>query len=160
MGVLGPVCLIRTAPQHRGHEAMSLGLAPTIEACRSHLSPWYAACSLGGASRPMAVQADVIGFDEAGAAEARKWLQLLHAQANRDPPKDLFSLFHKTTTVGFSSSSARTCETLDLSPDAHATSEWAILEANTMSRMFKEFLVSSGSYSQSGEGLLPGCLQQ
>jgi len=48
----------------------------------------------------MAVQADVIGFDEAGAAVARKWLQLLHAQANRDPPKDLFSLFHKTTTVG------------------------------------------------------------
>ncbi len=47
----------------------------------------------------MASQADVIGFDETGAAAAQEWLQLLHAQANRDPPKELFSLFHKTTTV-------------------------------------------------------------
>ena len=47
----------------------------------------------------MAMHADVIGFDEAGATAAREWLQLLHVQASRDPPKELFSLFHKTTTV-------------------------------------------------------------
>lgn len=47
----------------------------------------------------MAAQADVIGFDESGAAAAQEWLQLLQAQANRDPPKELFSFFHKTTTV-------------------------------------------------------------
>jgi len=84
----------------------------------------------------MAVQADVIGFDEAGAAVAREWLQLLHAQANRDSPKDLFSLFHKTTTVGSLPSSAKRCETLDLAPDAHATSEWAIPEAATVDTIF------------------------
>ena len=47
----------------------------------------------------MAEQADVIEFDKAAAAAAQEWLQLLHAQASRDPPKDLFSLFDKTTTV-------------------------------------------------------------
>ena len=47
----------------------------------------------------MAAQADVIGFDEAGLAAAQHWLQLLHAQANKDPPKDLFSLFQRSATV-------------------------------------------------------------
>ena len=47
----------------------------------------------------MAAQADVIGFDEAGLATAQHWLQLLHAQANKKPPKELFSLFQRTTTV-------------------------------------------------------------
>lgn len=51
------------------------------------------------AGETMATQADVIGFDEAGSVTAQEWLQLLHIQASRDPPKELFSLFHKTTTV-------------------------------------------------------------
>lgn len=48
----------------------------------------------------MAVQADVIAFDEAGSSVALEWLHLLHAQAIRDPPKELFSLFQSSTTVG------------------------------------------------------------
>ena len=58
----------------------------------------------------MAVQADVIPFDEAGAAAAQQWLQLLHAQAIKDPPKDLFSLFHSTTTVMSCSQSLHTAK--------------------------------------------------
>ena len=61
----------------------------------------------------MAAQADVVGFDKAGAAAALGWLQLLHAQANRDPPKELFSLFHKTTTVLRPHHFHDSCGTLD-----------------------------------------------
>ena len=71
-------------------------------------------CIFGTARESMAVQADVIAFDEAGSSAALEWLQLLHCQAARDPPKELFSLFTSSATVCKQCLSMQRSKTLDM----------------------------------------------
>ena len=92
----------------RAPDLSTLAASPSSDDCQP------AACISGTAHKSMAVQADVIAFDEAGRSAALGWLQQLHAQAARDPPKELFSFFTSSATVRRGCLSTPRCETLDV----------------------------------------------
>ena len=92
----------------RASDLSTLAASPSFNGCHP------AVCISGTAYKSMAVQADVIAFDEAESSAALEWLQQLHAQAARDPPKNLFSLFTSSTTVRGGCLSTPGCETLDV----------------------------------------------
>ena len=91
----------------RAPDLSTLAASPSSNDCQP------AACISSTAYKSMAVQADVIAFDEAGSSAALGWLQQLQAQAAKDSPKDLFSLFTRSATVRGGSLSSPRSETLD-----------------------------------------------